>query len=123
MYVPEIVVPFVQQYANQRGPALFCWLWNNGGKGDNYREELRAWSVKRLRNAFYGTLAVLHIEAPKGKKFTPHCTRHTYNTLLERAGVTEKTRMKLMGQTSAPTNRKYTHVDLQQLQAAANLLK
>jgi len=123
VYVPEIVVPIVQRYADMHGPALFCWMWNNGGKGDKYREELRAWPVKRLRDAFYTTLDALNIEAPKDKKFTPHSTRHTYNTMLERAGVTEKTRMKLMGQTSAPTNRKYTHVDLEQMQEAANMLK
>ena len=123
VYVPEIVLPIVQKYADQRGPALFCWVWNNRGKGDRYREELRPWPVKRLRAAFYDTLEQLHIEAPKDKEFTPHCTRHTYNSMLDREGVPQSTRMKLMGQTSAPTNRKYTHVELQQMQAAANLLK
>ena len=123
VYVPEIVRPIVQRYADMQGPALFCWVWNNRGKGDRYREELRPWPVKRLRAAFYDTLEQLHIEAPKDKEFTPHCTRHTYNSMLDREHVPESIRMKLMGQTSAPTNRKYTHVELEQMKEAANLLK
>ena len=126
VYVPDVVRPTVERYAAMRGPALFCWTWNNGGKGDRYREELRAWPVKRLRAAFYDTLDALEIRAPEGKKFTPHCTRHTYNTLLERLesdGVTKATRLKMMGQTSEKTNRKYTHVDQERMREAANLLK
>ena len=126
VYVPDVIRPTVERYAAMRGPALFCWTWNNGGKGDRYREELRAWPVKRLRAAFYDTLVQLQIRAPEGKKFTPHCTRHTYNTLLERLesdGVTKATRLKMMGQTSEKTNRKYTHVEQERMKAAANLLK
>ncbi len=126
VYVPEIVVPIVQRYADMHGPALFCWVWNNGGKGDKYREELRAWPVKRLRDAFYKTLEQLGIVAPVGKEFKPHSTRHTYNTLLERLeseGVTKATRLKMMGQTSEKTNRKYTHIEQERMRAAANLLK
>lgn len=126
VYVPDFIRPIVERYAAMHGPALFCWTWNNGGKGDKYREELRAWPVKRLREAFYDTLEQLEIRAPEGKKFTPHCTRHTYNTLLERLesnGVTRATRLKMMGQTSEKTNRKYTHVEQERMKAAANLLK
>lgn len=126
VYVPDIIRPTVEKYAAMHGPALFCWMWNNGGKGDRYREELRPWPVKRLREAFYDTLEQLEIRAPEGKKFTPHCTRHTYNTLLERLesdGVTKATRLKMMGQKSEKTNRKYTHVDQERMKQAANLLK
>jgi transcriptional regulator with XRE-family HTH domain len=53
----------------------------------------------------------------------PDSTRHTYNSMLNRAGVDTATRMKLMGQVSEATNQRvYTHTDLEQMKKAVNAL-
>lgn len=117
--VTEAIRPIVEKYAAQNGPALFCYLWDNAGKGSRYREELRPWPVKRLRQAFYDTLDALGIVAPEGEKYTPHSTRHTCNTRMKKLGVPKETRMKILGQADEKTNEKtYSHTDLEEMEQA-----
>lgn len=112
VYVPNKVLPIVEKYAALNGPSLFCRQTADG--------KLVPYEVKRLRSDFYDTLTALGIKAAEGKKLTPHSTRHTYNSMLNRAGVDLTTRMKLMGQVSEVTNlEKYTHSDLEQMKQAA----
>jgi len=110
--IPTKVQHIVDRYAALNGSALFCWTDEKG--------KLRAYDVKRLRTEFYATLKALGIKAAEGeKKLTPHSTRHTYNSMLNKAGVDLTTRMKLMGQVSEATNlEKYTHADREMMKAA-----
>lgn len=56
-------------------------------------------------------------------KFTPHVTRHTFNSLLLRSGVDVKIRMMLSGHSDVKTNVKtYSHADMEQLKNAVNCI-
>ena len=113
--IPAKVLPIVKRYAAQRGPALFCWEDEDGVQ--------HAYDVKRLRADFYTTLTALGITTEGDKKLTPHSTRHTYNSMLNKAGVDLTTRMKLMGQVSEATNlEKYTHADREMMKAAVEAI-
>lgn len=55
---------------------------------------------------------------------TPHDCRHTFNTLLDNAGVDRVTRYLLMGHKGQDINEKvYTHRDIVQLQNAVEMIK
>ena len=55
---------------------------------------------------------------------TPHDCRHTFNVLLDRAGVERTVRYKLMGHKGQDINETvYTHKDLEQLRAAVEAIK
>jgi integrase len=86
-------------------------------------ERLCGLNVKQLREAFYLLLDRLGIQSVdvQKKKITPHSTRHTYNSMLAKQGVSVEKRMKLMGQVSEDVNRKvYTHTEIEELTAAVS---
>ena len=116
VFIPDKVIEIVRHYALLNGPNLFCY--EKDGK-------LHGYSTKRLRAEFYETLDALGIQNADAepKRLTPHSTRHTYNSMLNRAGVDTATRMKLMGQVSEQTNQRvYTHTDLEQMRKAVSAL-
>jgi integrase len=55
----------------------------------------------------------------KGKrKFqakTFHSLRHTFNSMLANSGVSQETRMKLIGHASEQINDQYTHIQMETL--------
>ena len=103
VYLSEKIKPYVDKYVSAGMERLF---------GHN---------VKQLRAEFYETLELLDIYPKDAEKFTPHVTRHTCNSLLNRAGVDVKTRMLMLGHSDEKTNIKvYTHADEEQLRAAVN---
>ena len=84
-------------------------------------ERLCELNVKQLREEFYLLLDRLGIQSAedKKKKITPHSTRHTYNSMLAKQGVSVEVRMKLMGQVSEDVNKKvYTHTEVEDLTKA-----
>ena len=114
--VPEKIIPFVRKYAARNADRLFCYEYD--GRYIGYNQ-------KKLRAEFYATLDTLGIQSvdTEPKRLTPHSTRHTYNSMLNKCGVSVSTRMKLLGQVSEKTNiRTYTHTDLEQLRAAVNMI-
>lgn len=61
----------------------------------------------------------------KGRAFNRksyHSTRHFFSTELERAGVGEDLRMKLLGQTTRAVNVRYTHTEVATLARAVALI-
>lgn len=113
--VPPKVLPYLEAHLAHGQDHIFCYQRGN---------RWQPYTAPKLRDDFYATMEQLHLAAPDGRKFTPHATRHTYNSMLYRQGVDDKTRMLLMGHADLQTNIKvYTHVDLEHLQAATNLLK
>jgi integrase len=66
---------------------------------------------------------VLH-KAKKGgegrtvRTLTFHSLRHSFNSALANAGVSQEIRMKLTGHVSAEMNNGYTHHELEPLRAA-----
>ena len=51
-----------------------------------------------------------------------HCLRHSFNSALANAGVSQEIRMKLTGHMSAEMNKGYTHHDLEPLRAAVAVI-
>ncbi|MBQ6264498.1 MAG: tyrosine-type recombinase/integrase [Clostridia bacterium] len=86
-------------------------------------ERICNFSSQKLRKEFYTTMDLLGIQKEDERKYTPHSTRHTYNSLLANTGIDVDTRMKLMGQTDAKTNiNTYTHLDVETLKKAVENL-
>lgn len=97
----------IEAWAKGQGEALFCW------------PDGRRYSTGYFRkNIFYPTLEALGI-----RKLEPHCTRHTFASMLHSAGVSTVDIQKLMGHSNySVTADVYTHVDLDGLKRAVNRL-
>lgn len=97
------IQPYVRYWYESNGPRLI----HKDGKPisvDYYRKHL-----------FYPALERAGIE----RKLTPHCTRHTFATLLDRAKVNTKHIQELIGHSSyAVTADVYTHPRIEELRAA-----
>ena len=70
---------------------------------------------------------VLHAASKGGKGRTVralsfHSLRHSCNTAMANAGVSQEVRMKVMGHTSADMNKGYTHLELEPLRAAVAVI-
>lgn len=85
-----------------------------------YHDGSKAISEKRYRECFNTALQACGIQM----EHTPHDCRHTFNMLLDQAGVDRVTRYKLMGHKGQDINEKvYTHKDLGQLREAVEAVK
>ena len=74
------------------------------------------------KSLFYPTLEKLEIDHVS-RKLTPHCTRHTFATMLDKAGAKTTAIQKLMGHTDyATTANIYTHPDLTELREAIAMI-
>ncbi len=58
----------------------------------------------------------------RNRSLSFHSLRHSFNSAMANAGVTQEVRMKLTGHTKADTNAIYTHHDLAPLRAAIGLI-
>jgi integrase len=58
----------------------------------------------------------------KFSKLSFHSLRHTFNSSLANAGVSQERRMKLTGHTSAEVNTGYTHHEVETLRDEVNKL-
>lgn len=98
------------------------WWTNNPGPRLIHREG-RAISVDYYRKSiFYPTLERLGIDY-RARGLTPHCTRHTFATLLNKAGAKTTAIQKLMGHTDySTTANTYTHPDFKELWEAISML-
>lgn len=74
---------------------------------------------------FKPTLDKLGIHKPDGSDFTPHACRHSYITTLRKNGADPLVIKKLVGHspTGDVTEKVYTHVDLDMLNQAVQMLK
>ncbi len=72
---------------------------------------------------FYPLLERLEIERTPERNLTPHSTRHTFGTLLNRAGARTTAIQNLMGHTDyATTANTYTHPDFVELKEAIEMI-
>src|SRR5262249_39852776 len=51
-----------------------------------------------------------------------HSLRHSFNSAMANAGISQEVRQKLTGHTSAETNKIYTHHELEALRAAVSVI-
>ena len=85
-----------------------------------YHDGTRTISEQRYRESFNAALQACGIRT----EHTPHDCRHTFNMLLDNAGVDRVARYKLMGHKGQDINENvYTHKDLGQLREAVESIK
>lgn len=85
-----------------------------------YHDGTRDISEQRYRECFNTALSACGIQT----MHTPHDCRHTFNMLMDEAGVDRVTRYKLMGHKGQDINENvYTHKDLLQLREAVESIK
>lgn len=92
------IKPFIQYWLSQPGDHLI----SRDGKpisANYYRKYL-----------YYPTLERLEV-----RRLNPHCTRHTFLTMLDKAKVTKKVQQELAGHASYQTTAGYTHPDIDTL--------
>ena len=75
-----------------------------------------------MRNAGIDTQTVPGMGLRPFSKLSFHSLRHSFNSALANAGVTQELRMKLTGHTTVGVNTKYTHHELAPLRAAVSKL-
>lgn len=85
-----------------------------------YHDDTKDITELRYRNHFNQALISCGIKSIH----TPHDCRHTFNVLLDKAGVDRVTRYKLMGHAGKDINENvYTHKDLDQLRKSIEMIK
>ena len=92
------IMPFIQYWLTQPGDRL---ITRDGRpiSANYYRRYL-----------YYPTLERLDV-----RRLNPHCTRHTFLTMLDKAKVTKKVQQELAGHASYKTTAEYTHPDIEVL--------
>jgi len=108
-----IAVPLLEllraHQVDASGPNPHNLVWHHpDGRPVSPREDFQAWK---------------QLLARAGMESVPlHSARHTAATMLQGAGVSEETRMKIMGHSSVEAQRGYVHVDQSQARAAVAML-
>lgn len=92
------------------------------GKGTGGRSGLSmAFGRIMARASIVGEVLREAKEGSKGRtvrSLTFHSLRHSFNSAMANAGVSQEIRMKLTGHTSADMNKGYTHLELEPLRTA-----
>ena len=104
--LPDKIVPYVEKWIDKGGKTIFCRADGMPYDAKSFRED-----------CFYPALNKIGV-----RKLTPHCTRHTYATLLYKSKVDSKTKQALLGHTSEAMTNHYTHLDAEDLKKAINLI-
>ena len=97
------ILPHIAKWHNKKGDYLICS--DDGGRIRDklYREK-----------CYYPVLEKLEVS-----RLTPHCCRHTFASLMRRAGADTKAIQILMGHAKYSfTAQTYTHTDAEELKAA-----
>jgi len=92
------------------------------GKGTGGKFGLSGRFVAVMRNA---GIEGKRTEASGGRKLSSlsfHSLRHSFNSAMANAGVSQEVRQKLTGHSSAEMNAQYTHHELEPLRAAVALI-
>lgn len=102
--IPDKILPYVEKWIGKHGQTIIC------------KDNGLPYTAKYFRdNCYYPTLEKLGIS-----KRTPHCTRHTYATMLYKKNVNAKAKQSLLGHTSETMTNHYTHLDVNELKKAVS---
>lgn len=89
------------------------------GKGTGGRDGLSGKFAAIMEKAGIASKKTQQVEGGRStSKLSFHSLRHSFNSALANAGVSQEIRQKLTGHTSAEVNAQYTHHDLEPLRAA-----
>ncbi len=110
------IKPYLDEQAAHNGPRLISrnkdgeWVPFTQGYFTNY--------------CFKPTLKALNIFTSDGSEYTPHCCRHTFASLANKAGMNPLVLKKLIGHspTADVTEKVYIHLDDDQLREGMKLL-
>jgi integrase len=101
--IHEKIMPFVQKWYNKNGDRLICDSEGKRILPKYYRENLYFPALKRLDI----------------RPLNPHRCRHTFASIMKKAGADELSIKKIMGHTSYKfTEKVYTHTEIEQLKQA-----
>lgn len=105
-------LPIVRAYAEERSRA------------DRTHSEFITSATRDRPPSEKSILAIFgRIQAATGTYVRPHMCRHTFNVILERAGVRDAVRMKLLGHTKLEALQYYTHAFDGEAEAAARSIR
>ena len=122
------VMPFVRAWMGKGKEYLIPN--SNGGKKDpkNFRGRefyplLIELGILDVEKDGKGSPVLLEGKYPvpaKPTRLTPHCTRHTFASLMSTAGVTDDVLIRLIGHSDKAHTERYIHKDLEELREAIN---
>ena len=99
---------------------MVCSRYQTSFESLIYHDGLQAITYNQYRESFSAAVRACGIQT----EHTPHDCRHTFNVLLEDAGVDRVTRYKLMGHKGNDINETvYSHKDISQLRNAVEMIK
>lgn len=106
------ILPYLEKWLNKGGDTIICRVHSRTKKTIRVTD-------KYFRDEwYYPTLEKLGLP-----RLSPHATRHTFASMLHRNGADKWDIQRLMGHSSLDvTNKVYTHIDIEQLKNAVNLL-
>lgn len=122
------IMPFVKSWVGQ-GRDYLITNTNGGQKNDrNYRARefyplLIDLGILDAAKDDKGAQKLLEGKYPipaKPTRLTPHCTRHTFASLMSTAGVTDDVLIRLIGHSDKAHTERYIHKDLEELREAIN---
>lgn len=96
-------------------PYIDLFIGNRSDGAVFLTESGQAYTNESYRLLFYACLERNGIQAPDGKKLTPHCCRHTFATLVKNINAPDKDKLELIGHTSIEMLQHYTHVSTDDL--------
>lgn len=104
------IQPYVEKWVSKKGPTIFCR--DNGS-------ELVPFTTNYFRKfCYYPALEEIGV-----RKLPPHATRHTFISMEHRAGADQLTVKRIVGHASGDvTDKIYTHVEIEELRKAVELL-
>lgn len=93
------------------------------GRGTGGKTGLSGQFAKIMERAGITATVTRHtVEGRANKSLSFHSLRHSFNSAMANAGVSQEIRQKLTGHASAETNRLYTHHEIEPLRAAVAVL-
>lgn len=101
------IYKYIKKWYDRNGSTLICKSTGEKMSSNYYRREY-----------YYAAL-----EAAEVRKLTPHACRHTFASLMSKAGANTKAIQDIMGHEDyALTANVYTHTDIEELQKAISLI-
>lgn len=110
--VSPIIEPYFTKWYHTPGNFLIS-------QADGERYSVQKWRTE----CYHPALEAMNAGGWEIRRLTPHCTRHTFATLCEIAGLSPVTIEKLMGHTDYKMSKKYTHVEMANLASAVERLE
>jgi integrase len=109
--VHKKIKPIIEKWLSKKGQVIFC------------KDDGTKYSETYFRDSFKECISDLGIDH-KARKLTPHSTRHTFASMLDKVNATDKVKELIMGHTDYKMTKKvYIHKQLDDLKSAIDQLQ